>query len=159
VSLYDWLLFLHVLAAFSLVAGAVLQTYMLVSGRRSDRPAEVVTRSRVVRVGDVLWAIGAGGTLVFGIWLALEVDGYQIWDAWIVAALVLWVVVGAIGERVARHYNDARDLAKRLVSEGRDEPSSELGAILRSPRGLILHGLALAGMLLILLDMIWKPGA
>jgi uncharacterized membrane protein len=159
VSLYDWLLFLHVLAAFSLVAGVVLQTYMLVSGRRSDRPAEVVTRSRVVRVGDVLWAIGAGGTLVFGIWLALEVDGYQIWDAWIVAALVLWVVVGAIGERVARHYNDARDLAKRLVSEGRDEPSSELGAILRSPRGLILHGLALAGMLLILLDMIWKPGA
>ena len=158
-SLYDWLLFLHVLTAFSLVAGVVVQTYLFVASIRLDRPAEVVTRFRLAPVADVLSGIGAGGTLVFGIWLAFEVDGYHIWNGWIIAALVLWAFVGAMGGRVAKHHNDARNLARKLVAEGRNEPSAELAARLRSSRGLVLQGLVIAGILLILLDMIWKPGA
>ena len=37
-----------------------------------------------------LWNVGGLGVLVFGVWLALEVDGYELWDGWIIAAMVLW---------------------------------------------------------------------
>ena len=158
-SLYDWLLFLHVLAAFLLVAAVVLSTYVIVASRSADRPGDVARSLGLLRAWDVLWGIGAAGTLVFGIWLAIEVDGYEVWDGWIIAALVLWAAGGAAGDRMAKHYARARVRATELVSEGRHEPSGELREILRSPRGLALHALTVGLILLLILDMVWKPGA
>jgi uncharacterized membrane protein len=159
VSLYDWLLFLHVLSAFSLVAGLVLYTYVIVAARRADRPAAAARSLRLLRVGDPLWAVGAGGTLALGIWLAIDVDGYELWDGWIIAALVLWLAAGGTGDRMAKHYGPTRERAVALVAEGRDELTPELREMLRSPRGLTLHALTVGLILLLLLDMIWKPGA
>jgi uncharacterized membrane protein len=159
VSIYDWLLFLHVLAAFSIMAGIVLSTYLVVASLQIDRPGDVTRMLRLARVGDVLWAIGAGGTLIFGVLLAIEVDGYALWDGWIVAALVIWFAVGALAGRLSKHFDAARDRARALLADGRDGPSPELGEILRSPRGLALHALVVALVVLLLIDMIWKPGA
>ena len=158
-SLYDWLLFLHVLSAFSLVVALVLYTYGIATALRADRPADAAGSLRLLRVGDPLWAIGAGGTLIFGIWLAIDVDGYQLWDGWIIAALVLWIGAGAVAERSAKHYAQARERAAALLADGREEPSSELRETLRASKGLALHALASVLVLLLLVDMIWKPGA
>ena len=46
--------------------------------------------------------IGAGGTIILGIWLALSFGGYDLWDGWIIAALVLWVIAAAAGRHFAR---------------------------------------------------------
>ena len=158
-SLYDWLLFLHVLSAFFLVAGLVLYTYAIVTVRSADRPAAAARSLRLMRVGDPLWAIGAGGTLALGIWLAIDVDGYELWDGWIIAALVLWAAAGGAGDRMAKHYGPTRERAVALAAEGRDELTPELREMLRSPRALALHALTVALVFLLLLDMIWKPGA
>lgn len=158
-SLYDWLLFLHLLAAFALVSAEVLFTFLIVSSWNRDVPSDVVRTFRASRVGDVLVGVGSVGVLVFGIWLAVEVDGYKIWDGWIVAALVLWAVFGAVGTRVGKLYYAARDRARTLVSEGRDVPSTELQAMLRSQTGLALQVTSIVVVLLLLLDMIYKPGA
>ena len=158
-SLYDWLLFLHVLSAFSLVAGLVLNTYGIVASRKADRPAAAARSLRLLRVGDLLWAIGAGGTLALGIWLAIDVDGYELWDGWIIAALVLWAAAGGVAERVTKPYRSTRERAVALAAEGRDELTPELREMLRSPRALALHALTVVLVLLLLLDMIWKPGA
>ena len=40
-----------------------------------------------------------------------------------------------------------------------DTPSAELLALNRTSRGVLLHAIASAALLLILVDMIWKPGA
>ena len=49
-----------------------------------------------------LWNAGGLGVIVFGVWLALEVDGYELWDGWIVAAIVLWFVGSGAGAGSAR---------------------------------------------------------
>jgi hypothetical protein len=158
-SRYDWLLFLHVLSAFSLVAAQVLVTFLIVGGRRLELPSEISRMFRVSRAGDVLFAVGSIGTLVLGIVLAIDVDQYKLWDGWIIAALVLWAVAMGIGGGTARFYYAARDKARALVAEGRDVPNPELNATLRSPTGLVLHLATVVLVAFLLVDMIYKPGA
>jgi uncharacterized membrane protein len=159
VSLYEWLLFLHVLSAFALVAGEVLFTFLIVDGRRRDDPAAVVRVFRFSPLGNVLIGVGSGGVLVLGVVIAFQADAYAIWDGWIVAALVLWFVLAELGRRTGNVYNRARDRARALVHQGQVAPSPELNAVLRSPSGLALHAASVAIVLLLLLDMIFKPGA
>jgi uncharacterized membrane protein len=159
VSFYDWLLFLHVATAFMLVSAIVLFTYLILGGRSLDVPSEIVRMFRISKVGDALMAIGSIGVLVFGIWLAIDVDSYELWDGWIIAAIILWLVFGAVGSRIGKIYYPARDRAKALVAEGRDEPNPELNAMLRSQTGLVLHFITVGIALLLLVDMIYKPGA
>jgi uncharacterized membrane protein len=157
VSLTDWLIALHVLSAVAWVSALVLFTVTIVAGWNVSVPSDTLRIFRVARVGDALIAVGMIGTIVFGIWLAL--DEYEIWDGWIIAALVLWVAAGAVGGRVGKIYNATRDRAKALVAEGRDDPSPELNALLRSQRGLVMHTLFVGITVAILVVMVYKPGA
>jgi len=114
---------------------------------------------RIQRVGDVLVAVGSIGVLVFGIWLAIDVDGYEVWDGWVIAAIVLWFVMGALGSRTGKLYNSARDRALALAKDGSDAPSPELRALLQDRRALWLHVAGIVTVVLLLIDMIFKPGA
>jgi uncharacterized membrane protein len=154
---YDWLLALHVLSAFAWIAAMVLYSIVIAAGWKLTVPSDVVRMFRVARVGDPLIAIGMLGTIIFGVWLAL--DEYEIWDGWIIAALLLWLLGAAVGGQVGKVYNGARDRAKALMEEGRDASSPELSAMLRSQRGLFLHALSFLIVLAILVVMIYKPGA
>lgn len=127
-DLYDWLLFLHVLAAFSLVAGLTAYGVLVLGGdaaRRALAPPAMA-----------LWNVGGLGVLVLGIWLALEVDSYELWDGWIIAAFVLWLVASGAGGRLAR----------MLREGGPDKARVQLAV-------MSLATLAL------LIDMVFKPGA
>ena len=158
-SRYDWLLFLHMLAAFSLVAAEVLVTLLIAGGWKLELPSEISRMFRLSRFGDVLFGVGAVGTILIGIWLAIDLDEYKLWDGWVIAGLVLWAVLMGVGGRTARFYYGARDRARALLAEGRDVPSPELTAILRSPTGLALHVATVVLVLLLFIDMIYKPGA
>ncbi len=158
-DLYDWLLALHVLAAAALVAAEVMFSVMAVGARNRDVPSDVVRLFRPARLGDVLFAVGSIGTIVFGIWLAIEVDAYRVWDAWIIAALVLWAILMEVGRRTGKVFYAGRDWAKALVAEGRDAPSPELRDMLRSPTGLALQTASVVLVLALLVVMIYKPGA
>jgi len=159
VSFDDWLLALHVLSAFALVAGLVLFWVLIIAARRTDTPDGTVHMAPVAKVGNAAAGLGAGGTIVFGIWLAFSVGGYDIWDGWIVAALVLWVLATASGARTGAEYTAGMKKAEELQAAGQTGPSAELLAINRTGRGVVMHALASFFTLLILVDMIWKPGA
>jgi uncharacterized membrane protein len=159
VSFDDWMLALHVLAAFAYVAGIVLFWVLIVAVRKTDTPEGTIRMEPVVRVGNAAVGIGAVGTIVLGIWLAFRLDSYAIWDGWIVAALVLWVVSMPIGQRTGVEYTKGMTKAKELEAAGQPGPSSELLALNRTSAGVVLHALASVVVLLILLDMIFKPGA
>jgi hypothetical protein len=123
---YDWLLFLHLLAAFALAVTAV--TYSAVAlGASAGGPA--------IRVADACWAVGGLGTLVLGIWLALYVDGYEIWDGWILGAIVLWLIASGTGER-----------ARTQLAEG-------------AAGAATIHWIRTLAVLGLLIVMVWKPGA
>ena len=158
-SFDEWILALHVLSAFAYVAGLVLFWVLVVAVRRTDTPEGTIRMESVVKVGNAAVGIGAGGTIVLGIWLAFSVGGYDIWDGWIVAALILWVISAEIGRRTGAAYMQGMNKAQELRTAGQTGPSAELLALNRTDKGVILHVLASAVVLLILVDMIWKPGA
>lgn len=158
-SFLDWALVVHVLSAFSYVAGLVLFWVLVVAVRRVDTPEETLRMEPIVKVGNVAVGLGAVGTIVVGIYLAFAVDSYAIWDGWIIAALVLWAVAGALGQRTGVAYMQGMNKAKELDAAGKAGPDQQLLALNRTQTGVILHTLSSLAVLLILVDMIFKPGA
>ena len=155
----QWMVAFHVLSAFSLVAGSTLFWVLVVVVRRIDTPEDTLRLGPVARVGNATIGIGLGGTIIFGVYLAFAVDGYAIWDGWILAALVLWFVGAALGRRVGEAYMQGPKKALELKEAGETGPNSELLALNRTSRGVLFHALTSAVLLLIIIDMIWKPGA
>jgi uncharacterized membrane protein len=92
-------------------------------------------------VADRCWDVGGLGTLVLGIWLALHVDEYGIFDGWIIGAIVLWVIATGLGESVRRQLADA-------------ETSPVKPGAVRT-----MHWLRTLAIVALLVLMIWKPGA
>jgi hypothetical protein len=159
VSLDDWILALHVLSAFAYVAGIVLFWVLVVAVRGIDTPEDTIRMEPIVKVGNASVGIGAGGTLFLGIWLALSVGGYDLWDGWIIAAIVLWVASAATGARTGNAYMQGMRKAQELQSTGRTGPDAGLLALNRTSNGVLFHAVTSLLVLLILIDMIWKPGA
>ncbi|MEA2408203.1 MAG: hypothetical protein QOE69_2322 [Thermoleophilaceae bacterium] len=125
--MYDWLLFLHLLSAFLL--GVTVVVYSAVA-------FGAATGGRTLFVADRCWDVGGLGTLVLGIWLALDLDQYEIWDGWIIGAIVLWLIATGLGETVRR----------RLAA---GEPSAVT----------TMHWLRTLAIIGLLVLMVWKPGA
>jgi hypothetical protein len=123
---YDWLLFLHVLAAFMVAATAVMYTSVAL-GTSPGGPA--------IKVADALWNVGGLGTLILGIWLALYLDAYEIWDGWILGAIAVWVIATGTGER-----------ARVELAQG-------------AGNFMALHWVRTVAVLGLLVLMVWKPGA
>jgi uncharacterized membrane protein len=159
VSFDDWILALHVLSAFAYVAAIVLFWVLIVAVRSTDTADGTIRMRPVVKVGNICVAIGATGTIVLGIWLAFSVGGYDIWDPWIIAALVLWVLAAETGRRSGIEYMTGMTKAQELRAAGQEGSSAELLAVNRSQRGVQMHALSTVIVLLILIDMTWKPGA
>jgi len=159
VSFVQWALAIHVLAAFAYVGGIVLFWVLVIAVRRVDTPGETMRFEPIVKVGNVAVGIGAVGTIVIGIYLAFAVDSYAIWDGWIIAAIVLWAIAGALGQRTGAAYMQGMNKAKELDAAGEAGPNEGLLALNRTQTGLILQSLTSLVVLLILLDMIFKPGA
>ena len=149
----------HVLAAFSPVAGSTLFWVLIVAVRRIDTPDDTLRLGPVARVGNATIGIGMGGTILLGIYLAFAVDGYAIWDGWIIAAIVLWVVGATVGKQVGEAFMQGPRKALELKQAGETGPNAELLALNQTSRGVQLHALTTVVLLLIIIDMIWKPGA
>jgi uncharacterized membrane protein len=142
VSFYDFLLLVHVLGAFALVAAFVaFWTMYLATGRLEAESGALVPT--LVRPATVLVIAGSLTTLVFGVWLAIYLDGYELWDGWILASLGLWLVGVGTGERAGRVFG---------------QPEGLVEAALRR-RGLILQLVSTLAIGAVLLLMIFKPGA
>jgi hypothetical protein len=159
-SFYDWLLFLHIGSAFALVAALVTFWSVAVAARNVDRPVDSLRYFKIAKPANILVVVGTMGTLIFGIWLAIDADAYQVWDGWVLIALALWLVAAGTGQRGGQTYADAEKLAQQLAEGGRaDQPSEELRVKLQDRRAMWLNIVSSVAVVLILIDMIYKPGA
>ena len=134
-SLDDWIKALHLVSAFALVGALTILWLGYLVLRSNGGGTEAL--GRLFKVGSIAIGIGMAGTLVFGIWLSISLDGYEPWDGWVIAAFVLWMIAGGLGDRAGRL-------------------SQEPGGV---QRALVLHAVTTLAVVLILIDMIWKPGA
>jgi hypothetical protein len=155
VSFYDWMLALHLLSAFAVGAALVLYSVLVVAGRRMTTLEETRALFRLAPLGTILVIAGAALVLVFGVILALDSDTFEIWNAWIIAGIILWAALGAVGQRTGAYYSGVEEFAKK--SDAGTE--AEVLARLRASTGANLHFATVAIFVLLLLDMIFKPGA
>ena len=125
--MYDWLLFLHMVAAFLLAATIVMYSAVALGA---------AAPGRTLFIADRCWDVGGLGTLIFGIWLALNLDQYDFFDGWILGALALWFVATGLGQSV-----------QRRMAGG----DTSAVAAMHWIRTLVVIGL--------LVLMVWKPGA
>jgi uncharacterized membrane protein len=132
--MYHALLFFHVLSAFFL-GSAVVMFSAFVMGSPVNRSVRLVA--------EILWGIGALGTLVLGIWLALNRPEYEIYDGWIIAAFVLWILAMGSGARASRGVKPAGD----------DSP------VAIDRRTAFAHWMRVVYVVALLVVMVWKPGA
>jgi hypothetical protein len=137
-DLYDWLLFLHVFSAFAGVAALVVLWGLVAGTRGSDPAIDGSTASALGKSAGIGVGVGLTAALVFGVWLAIDIDGYELWDGWILASLVLWALGGWSGGRAGK--------------EAERGPEGRAGWIR-------FQAINSAAVLVILVLMIWKPGA
>jgi drug/metabolite transporter (DMT)-like permease len=155
VDFYDWMLALHLLSAFAVAAALVLYSVLVVSGRRMTTLAQTRMLFRVAPVATPLIAAGIGLVLVIGIVLAIDADAYELWNGWIIAAIVLWALFAFVGQRTGKYYT----AVQKLAESGDESVEAEVLTRLRAPTGVRLHWASVGVFLLLLLDMIFKPGA
>jgi uncharacterized membrane protein len=153
----QWLLMLHITAAFCLVGGSTAAGILNALAIRSERPSEAALLLRLIRYTLPLIFAGVLGTLLFGLWLWHDL-GFGFGTGWIWAALVLWVVASALGGRGGRHQEQVREAAEREAAAG-DTMSGELRARIRDPKALAVNYAAGAATIAVLVVMIWKPGS
>jgi uncharacterized membrane protein len=143
--------------AFLVVGGATLAGIFNIAALRRERPSEIAVLFRLARVAVVSVLAGMTIVLVFGLWLVADLDLVKWSDAWVITALILWVVANALGGNGGKRDKETRELAEQLAAQG-DQPSAELRARLRDPLSLALSWGSGAVVIVILVLMIWKPG-
>jgi uncharacterized membrane protein len=136
-SLYETLLFFHVLGAFALVAGTTAMAPFAFGWGQAA--LERTGAAKLAMIGSILSGVGAVLTLVLGLWLVGNV-GYQFFRLWILGALLFWAIAGYSNAEVSR--------AARAAGKGEDAR--------RDVRVLWLADMVGATILLVL--MVWKPG-
>ncbi len=134
--MYDTLLFLHLLGAFvSFVTVGIFVAWGF--GAPVHRGS--------FQLADWAWNVSGVLLTIFGIWLALYIDSYELWDGWILGALVLLGISGALGA-LAR-----RDALEVITDDG--------AASISGTRASLWNWLRTISIVLILVLMVWKPGA
>jgi hypothetical protein len=124
---YHTLLFFHLIAAFLLAITIVMYSAVALGATSSPR---------MLFVADRCWDVGGLGTLIFGIWLALNLDQYDFFDFWILFALLLWFVATGLGQSIQRRMGG--------------EDTSAVNA---------MHWIRTIVVIALLVTMVWKPGA
>jgi uncharacterized membrane protein len=150
-TLYDWLLFGHVVAAMVWLGGGVLLAAQAVLTVRSADPDAVGRFVRSLRVlGPAVLAPATIAVAGLGVWLVLDSAAWDFGQTWVQIAIALFAVAFVVG---AAHQSRAAIHAQRAV-EGGDEPEARR-QLARWCAGYVAIVLAL---LAIAWDMVFKPG-
>lgn len=158
-SFEDWIFAFHLLMAATLVGSLVMTWIVVVASLSARTPGATLGLHRVGAVGTVTTMLGLVGVIAFGIWTTILRDDFALWDGWVLAAIALWLVATIALVRSFAEYAKPVERAKALAAAGQDEENAELAALNRTTTGLLLRALASAAIVLIVIDMIWKPGA
>ena len=153
-DLFELLLTIHVLAAVIWVGGATITQVFAVRANRSDDPTKIAGFAR-----DAEWV----GTRIFlpmslilvatGFGIVADAEFYELGEAWIIIGLAAWaasVVTGAafLGPESGR-------IAAAIDRDGPESPDAQR----RISRIFVISRIELLVLMIIVVDMVVKPGA
>jgi hypothetical protein len=159
VSFEDWIFAIHLLSAATLVGALVMSWILTIALRSVDTAGTTLSFNRVAMVGATAIGIGLVGAIGFGIWLAILRDAFRVWDGWVIAAIILWCIATAAIIASFAEYRKPAERARALLASGQAGPDAELAALNRTTTALLMRALASAAIVLIVIDMVYKPGA
>lgn len=146
----NWLHFLHILSAIVWVGGGLILSVIGARVRSSKDPNAIPEFAQTLSlVGIRILMPAVIGTLVFGVWMVLENSQWNFGQLWVRLALGLFVVafliggvyLGRVGTQLARLTADRGAEAQVLMN-----------------RWLVGYRVALVVLLVIVWDMVFKPG-
>jgi uncharacterized membrane protein len=151
-TMYQILVFLHVLSAVVWVGGAITGQLLAMQISRSDDPADLPKYARQIGVlGNRLFLPAAMVIIVTGVVMTLQAWSFE--QLWIAVAVALWILSAAlgaiyVGPRIKR-------ATQAFDAEG---PTSEAGRrhldqVLLAARFELLSFLVIIGL------MVFKPGS
>jgi uncharacterized membrane protein len=149
-TLYEWLLFLHIVAAMVWVGGLVALNVLVavvLRGGGADEVARFVAALRVV--GPATLAPAMLGVLGFGVWLVLDSDAWSFGQTWVWLALLLFGVAFVVG---AAFQSRSALGAQHAVEEG-----DTTEAVRRLRRWTWGMRAILVVLLVVAWDMVFKP--
>ncbi len=158
-SLEEFLLFVHILGAFLMVAGAGITTAAAVMPGRSGDLKQIIARLDLQRASELFVTTpGAVIAIVFGSWLVSEA-GFEFSEAWLSAAYLLWLVAIGVDHGWFLPFNrKVRRRAAELVAAGSTD-ASEVKAMLAAPLAAVVGiGLDLSFVVFLFL-MVVRPGS
>jgi uncharacterized membrane protein len=148
-GLYDWLLFVHILAGAIWIGAVVMLAALAALILRAPELAERFTGA-LRRLGPIVLAPLPVLVLGLGIWMVADSAAWSLGQLWIVLALLLFGAAFAIG---AAHQSRAALAAERASRRGDHAEAA------RRLRAWAWGSAAIAVLLAAALwDMVFKPG-
>ncbi|MDQ2676069.1 MAG: DUF2269 domain-containing protein [Actinomycetota bacterium] len=151
-STYELLLFGHLLAAMVWVGGGVMVQMFYLRARGAGGEALGHFARTVEWIGLRVTTPASLLVIVFGVLLVIEIDGYDFGQFWITAALAMFAVsfvtgAGFLGPETGR--------VGKLMDE---RPADDPEIARRIARLVFVSRIELTLLILIVLDMVLKPG-
>jgi hypothetical protein len=152
VTLYEWLLLGHVMAAITWVGGGIAINVIGTRMLRAEPSSMAALTRQIEWMGKAVFAPAAWVVLILGVSMVAESEAWTIGQLWIILALVgigISAIVGAtfFGPEAGR-------ISRVIEDRGPQDPDARR----RLRRILILARLDLVLLLLIVVDMVFKPG-
>ena len=149
-SLYDWLMFFHIVAAMVWVGGLVTLALLATQALRGDQPDNVARFVRSLRLIGPMFGPAMVLVLGLGIWMVIDSDAWTFGQGWVRLALGLFAVAFVVG---ALFQSRAAILAQRAVDAGdHGEATRQLRRWSWGMRLILLL------LLVVTWDMVFKPG-
>jgi uncharacterized membrane protein len=150
-TLYDWLEFVHVLAAMIWVGGGLVVGVLAIQVlRSSDRDAIARLLGSLGVIGPLVFAPATITVFGLGIWLVVDSDAWDFGQTWIWLALTLFAAAFLVG---AIFQSRAAISAQRAATAGDDDEA--VRQLRRWAWGMLLILLLLV---VVTWDMVVKPG-
>jgi putative copper export protein len=149
-TLYEWLLLGHVLSAMVWVGGGLMLVLVARRARASSDPRAVIDfGENLSYIGPRVLAPSVVGVLVFGVWMVLDSAAWDFGQAWILVAIGLFAVAVLIGAVYLSR------VALQMVGSSREDARVSRALL---DRWLLGYAVVLVVLVLIVADMVFKPG-
>jgi uncharacterized membrane protein len=150
-ALYDYLLFLHILAGMVWVGGGISLAVLASRALRDPEPGAVSRFIGNLRViGPLVLAPATAAVVGFGVWLVLDSAAWGFDQFWVQLALILFVAAFLIG--AAYQSRAAINADRAAAREDHDEARRQLARWSWGYRAVLLL------LVVATWDMVTKPG-
>lgn len=153
---YQFGILFHLIGVILFFAGAAVAAVAVYAARREEQPSTIATLLGLARPGAILLAVGGVILLVAGFYLSGEVDGFG--QRWLEIAILVFVVSLVAGAWGGRRSRQAREYAVGLAERGEGDIGT-LRGMLENTGTAVLHWVSTVAAIVVLVLMVWQPGA